>query len=88
MVVSMLGVKLYFDLCYITLSIAEAVLFFFFFFINLGVTHGIIALSPCTQRVEFFFFFFNRRIIALQNFAFFVKPQHVSAIGIHLSHPF
>jgi len=33
MVVSMLGVKLYFDLFYITLNTVEAVLFFFFFLI-------------------------------------------------------
>ena len=51
----MLGVKLYFDLFYITLNTVEAVLFFFF---NLGVTCGIIVLSPCTQRVEVFVFFF------------------------------
>ena len=31
---------------------------------------------------------FNWRIIALQNFLAFFKPQHESAIGIHISPPF
>ena len=37
---------------------------------------------------HYHFFFFYWRIIALQNFAVSVKPQHESAIGIHISPPF
>ena len=48
---------------------------------------GIKPVSPALAGAFFFFFFlfFNWRIIALQNFVFFsVKPQHESAIGIHM----
>ena len=54
MVVSMLGVKLYFDLFYITLNTVEAVLFFFL----IWVWHvGSYSSVPALKEWRFLFFF-------------------------------